>query len=371
MPHGKTLREYLKSHPLKNIKEDVVMAIIKQVIEGLRACHAQGLVYGDLKLSNITLRKTPELSIRINNLGISALFAEVDGRNKKISKSPLYAAPEVKGVVTDMKSDIWSLGILCYILLSGNFPYVVTGMDSLDELRYQIENANFALRIPKDPDIQYVSDECRNFMIQTLENDPEKRPTANELSENPWMTMEFASGGTDENLKNIFHKILCATNNKKLFMSTFPITENLDTIKRNLKDIFDQIGSNDELSFKALKEALKESDILFHSLEIRRIFNKEKREDKEGIDYTEFENAALELCLLVNEKKLYLFFKECKIDHNGCLNKEIIKVHLAKNGLNDKEIALFLRDADNNRGERVLYADIVKMLRKIIIRSMK
>jgi len=347
------------------------MDIIKQILEGIRVCHNEGLVHGDIGLSNITMKSTPKLFIRITNLGTSALFAEVDGRNSKIYKSPLYVAPEVRGIPNDPKSDIWSLGILCYILLSGNFPYIITDMDSLEELHYQIANANFAERIPEDPDLQYISDECRNFLLLTLKRDPEKRPTANDLIKHPWMLMKFETDVSDDDLRTILDKLLTKKDSKKLFMSTFPITESLEIIKSNLRDDFKKIKKGDRLSFKELKDALKESEITFSSQEIRKLFNKTNKEGKDSITLKEFENAALDMCYLVNQKKLYLLFKDCSIDHNGYISKEIFKRSIIKNGLNDKEAALFLRELDNGEGVRVKYVEINRVLRKVIAKYIK
>ena len=97
--------------------------MIKQVLSAINYCHSRNIVHRDLKPENLLLDKdgdTPKVTII--DFGTSGIFED----NKKMSQkfgTPYYIAPEVLKGQYGKECDIWSIGVIAYILLSGTPPF--------------------------------------------------------------------------------------------------------------------------------------------------------------------------------------------------------------------------------------------------------
>ena len=89
---------------------------------------------------------------------------------------------------------LWSLGIICYILLSGSYPYTTSEFDTLEDLRYRITYKNFDKDIETNPDLIHTTDECKAFLKSILQFESKDRPTAEELLQSSWATKIFDNG---------------------------------------------------------------------------------------------------------------------------------------------------------------------------------
>jgi serine/threonine protein kinase len=104
--------------------------VLRQLVEGLSCLHRHGVIHRDLKLENVLVVRESRrgdhvmCTVKITDFGLSKVVG--DGRSfaKSTVGSPRYIAPEVlaKGV-HDFRADLWSLGVLLYVLLAGKFPF--------------------------------------------------------------------------------------------------------------------------------------------------------------------------------------------------------------------------------------------------------
>ena len=118
---GHDLSERLKEGPLS---PDEAIDIATQVASGLRCAHERGIVHRDVKPANIML--TPSGQVKITDFGVAGLFdpgAELD--RETTSGTVAYMAPErLRGERDDLRSDVWSWGVLLYEMLAGKRPFV-------------------------------------------------------------------------------------------------------------------------------------------------------------------------------------------------------------------------------------------------------
>ena len=127
LAHGRTLDERLRQDG--RFTEDEAIAVGRALGEALAAVHAAGVVHGDIKAANVLRRDGGTLLL--GDFG-SSLDSEDDEASGTRSASPIYAAPEVlRGEDPSPQSDLYSLGVLLYHLLTGSFP--VEG-DSVEQL---------------------------------------------------------------------------------------------------------------------------------------------------------------------------------------------------------------------------------------------
>lgn len=121
---GITLGQWIEKHPKPDI--DSVIAMIDQIIQGLRAIHKMEMLHRDLKPDNILIRPDGQLKIidfgSIKIAGIQEISTPVERMELLGTKN--YTAPEyLLGMAGSSKSDLFSLGAICYEMLTGQLPY--------------------------------------------------------------------------------------------------------------------------------------------------------------------------------------------------------------------------------------------------------
>ncbi|CAI5456066.1 unnamed protein product [Caenorhabditis angaria] len=148
-----------------------------QTASALQYLHSRGIVHRDLKAENILLGKDSE--IKLIDFGFSN-FQEPDNLLNTWCGSPPYAAPELLlGKSYDgMKADIWSMGVLLYILVTGGFPFP---SDSVNKLKRSVLSGQ--VKIP-----YWVSVECADFIRKMLVLNPAKRYNIQNVLQHRWMS---------------------------------------------------------------------------------------------------------------------------------------------------------------------------------------
>ncbi|KAJ0028849.1 hypothetical protein Pint_35027 [Pistacia integerrima] len=176
--------EYVKGGELFNkvakgkLKEDVARKYFQQLICAVDYCHSRGVCHRDLKPENLLLDEQGNL--KVSDFGLSAL-AETkhqDGLLHTTCGTPAYVAPEVinrKGY-DGSKADIWSCGVILYVLLAGYLPFHDS---NLMELYRKIGKAEF--KFPT-----WFSQEVRRFLSKILDPNPCTRISMAKIMENSW-----------------------------------------------------------------------------------------------------------------------------------------------------------------------------------------
>jgi calcium/calmodulin-dependent protein kinase I len=157
---------------------------IKLLLSAIAYCHSQNIVHRDLKPENLLL--TSELDdsdIKVADFGLARKIADGSPLDT-VCGTPTYVAPEILEMEGyGLGVDIWSIGIVTFILLCG-YPPFRSDDSNLSVLFEQIKHAEYEFRSPFwDP----ISLEARAFVQRMLIKDPKKRATAAELLEDPWI----------------------------------------------------------------------------------------------------------------------------------------------------------------------------------------
>jgi len=161
--------------------------IIRQILDATCYMHEKGIAHRDLKPENLLVTGEQNDLIKISDFGLSKDFGK---ENLKTScGTPDYVAPEVlRGTSYDHSVDIWSIGVITYILLCGFPPFY-------GNTEQQIFNK--ILRAEYDfpsPDWDHISEEAKEFIKALLVLNPNDRPSAKECIESPWITNKSPSG---------------------------------------------------------------------------------------------------------------------------------------------------------------------------------
>ena len=160
-------------------------AILGPVLDALRAAHAQGVIHRDIKPSNIFLERTPQAEVpKLLDFGIARVAMEaatggtltLDG---SILGTPAYMAPErLRGDKYDGRSDVYSVGVMLYQMLTGHMPFETEGRDALAIIRVQLETEPQLPRVFR-PELPV---EIEHLTLRALGKEPAERPTPEEFA---------------------------------------------------------------------------------------------------------------------------------------------------------------------------------------------
>jgi len=157
--------------------------VTAKLFSAIKYLHDKNIAHRDLKPENLLMADdTPESEVKITDFGLSKAFDEQTQVMQTPCGTPGYIAPEVlvmKGY--DKQCDVWSLGVIVYILLCGFPPFYA---DNDAQLFEKIKRGEFEFLRPYwDP----ISDSAKDFIRQMLRVDPKQRITCDQALAHPWL----------------------------------------------------------------------------------------------------------------------------------------------------------------------------------------
>ena len=215
------LEKYMKIHN-KPFSEKVVQHIMRQIVSAINYLHGIKIVHRDLKLDNILVNYSSEedknninllnAEVKIVDFGFATHISNVSLLTSAVG-SPFNMDPRILKKYSshakcpqgyDEKADIWSLGTLCYHLLIGENAFIA---NTVQELSSKIEEGNFKIPIT-------LARETISFLMDMLQYDSNKRSSASEISNHPFL-IKYIGDFTYIDLRKVLHKI----NYDKLYLN--------------------------------------------------------------------------------------------------------------------------------------------------------
>jgi len=158
-----------------------------KITSAVKYLHHNGVVHRDLKPSNILYADTSgdPASLRICDFGFGKQLRAENGLLTTPCYTANFVAPEVlRKQGYDASVDIWSLGVLLYIMLSGKTPFANGPTDSPEEILKRINGSKFQL---DSGNWSSVSEDAKDLVKRMLDIEPRNRPTAAQVCHHPWM----------------------------------------------------------------------------------------------------------------------------------------------------------------------------------------
>ncbi|KAK9082084.1 hypothetical protein Syun_031483 [Stephania yunnanensis] len=248
---GGELLDRILSRGGKYSEEDA-KAVLVQILSIVAYCHLQGVVHRDLKPENFLFStKDEESPLKAIDFGLSD-FVNPGERLNDIVGSAYYVAPEVLNRAYGTEADMWSIGVIAYILLCGSRPFWA-----------KTESGIFRAVVKMEPNFEEVpwpslSSEARNFVKSLLTKDYRKRLTAAQALSHPWLsTYEGIEVPLDILPFKLVNSYICSSSLRKLALRALAKTLNAAQ-QAYLREQFTLLGPNKTgfISLQNFKTAL-------------------------------------------------------------------------------------------------------------------
>eukprot|EP00873_Tetraselmis_striata_P045608 jgi/Tetstr1/465872/TSEL_010489.t1 len=181
---GGTLADLMAAAPNGRLNEAEVIHTCRGVLKFVAACHDRGVLYGDIKPANF-IHDAGILGVRAVDFGCAQKQSSSDVYFKSRCGTPAYFAPEVFRKCFTLEADLWSLGMMMYVFVTGRFPWwddmsVVSPKEVEDRVMYHT--------VPfVDKEWETVSPAMRDLVERLLEKNPAQRITAEQALAHPVM----------------------------------------------------------------------------------------------------------------------------------------------------------------------------------------
>lgn len=353
---GGELFEYLVNNG--RFSEDKAAMVMHCLLHAVCHLHSLGIAHRDLKPENIMLSTNDDhAEIKIIDLGLAKKFGDNEASHTILGSS-YYVAPEVLESQYGLGCDIWSLGVILYMLLSGKPPF--NGKND-EEVIKSIKGKTYSL---EGPIWDNFSTECKDFIRTLLDVNPESRITAKQALENPWLELRRGKKLPKIN-RSVMKRLKHHINSNKIVKETMNIlihTLNQAEIKKmNLLFAELDLDKTGFITVSELQEGLKKSEVHLEGLELEKLFSDADHKDK--IKYSEFLAMTLDRKHLENTDGMWLAFKYFDIDNTGYITNSNLKHSLRKAGwdVSKAEVHQMLTECGLEQIDKLYFAQFCKI----------
>ncbi|KAG6492196.1 calcium-dependent protein kinase 1-like [Zingiber officinale] len=344
--------------------ERAAAALCREIVNVVHACHSMGVMHRDLKPENfLFLNKKEESPLKATDFGLSVFFKPGEVF-KDLVGSAYYVAPEVLRRHYGAEADIWSAGVILYILLCGVPPFWADNEDGIFDA-ILLGRIDFS----SDP-WPSISSGAKELVKKMLRPDPKERLSAAEILNHPWMKGDGAPDKPlDLTVLNRMKQFRAMNKLKKVALKVIAESLSEDEIM-GLKEIFKSIDTDNSgtITYEELKAGLPKLGnlgIKISESEVRQLMEAADVDGNGAIDYIEFITATMHMNRMEREDHLYKAFEYFDEDKSGYITVEELEQALKKYNMGDeKTIKEIIAEVDTDKDGRINYDEFVTMMRK-------
>merc|ERR1711920_571992 len=325
---------------------------MQQIVKAIYFMHESHVCHRDLKPENflfMTKESIDKTLLKIIDFGLSCKFTAGQVLTTKAG-TPYYVAPQVLAGKYDQLSDLWSVGVIMYVMLCGYPPfYGETDADVLSKERL----GNFSFNAA---DWKNISEDAKNLIRMLLKMNPRDRYTAEQALNHVWIknkapkaTGQQIGQGLVDNLKGFRSQ----NKLKKAALHIIANQLNEDQIKA-LRDTFMQLDGNGDgkLTVNEMKEGIQKAGLKEIPADLQQIMEDVDSDGSGVIDYTEFLAATLDKRLYLQEDVCWSAFRLFDRNGDGKISQEELKHVLNSDDVADiagaDTIAALMGEVDGN-----------------------
>ncbi|XP_060192709.1 calcium-dependent protein kinase 18-like [Lycium barbarum] len=365
---GELLDRILAKKDSRYTEKDAAI-VVRQMLKVAAQCHLHGLVHRDMKPENFLLKSTKEDSpLKATDFGLSD-FIRPGKKFQDIVGSAYYVAPEVLKRRSGPESDVWSIGVITFILLCGRRPFWDKTEDGI--FKEVLRNKPDFHRKPWPT----ISNSAKDFVKKLLVKDPRARLTAAQALSHPWVREggDASEIPLDISVLSNMRQFVKYSRLKQFALQALAST--LD--EEELADVRDQfaaidVDKNGVITLEEMRQALakdlpwkmKESRVL----EILQAIDS----NTDGlVDFSEFVAATLHIPQLEEhnlikwQQRSQAAFEKFDVDRDGFITPEELRMHTGLKGSIDP----LLEEADIDKDGKISLSEFRRLLRTASIGS--
>ncbi|KAL3791803.1 hypothetical protein HJC23_002434 [Cyclotella cryptica] len=349
--------------------------LVQQIISAVSYLHSKNIIHRDLKLENFLFQdESNDSELKMIDFGLSKHFHVGELQHERVG-TPYTVSPEV--IISkegyDEKVDVWAIGVITYLLLSGETPFGGACGEDLVEVRNKI----LACQLSFDDSVwDRVSDLAIDFIKSVLVLDPHKRPSVDDLRKHPWLILMKRSSSLSDDEVSLDPKVVSGlvsfkdmSNTTKFLCEVLSFTLQPGQIS-GLREEFEKMDSSGmgEINLAGFKTALlsRSDEFPLSEVQVEDIFNGLKLRKRDiSIRWHEFIAACLSQCQ-VDERNIRLAFDRLDSQHKGYVTLNDLKSIMDFYGTDRADLQKFwLNDVIDYKSEKehMTYDDFYRLLK--------
>ncbi|KAM3306095.1 calcium-dependent protein kinase 11 [Capsicum chacoense] len=335
--------------------------LMKTIVKVVEACHSLGVMHRDLKPENFLFDSSDEdAKLKATDFGLS-IFYKPGQYFSDVVGSPYYVAPEVLHKYYGPEIDVWSAGVILYILLCGVPPFWAETDNGIFK---QILKGKIDFESEPWPQI---SDSAKDLVKKMLTRDPRARLTAHQVLCHPWIVDDNVApdrplgSAVLSRLKQFYDM------NKFKKMALRVIAERLSEEEiGGLRQLFKMIDTDNSgtITYEELKHGLKRVGSDLTESEIKALMSAADFDNNGTIDYGEFIAATLHLNKMEREENLLAAFSYFDKDGSGYITIDELQQAFQEFGLGDVKLEEIIKEIDIDNDGRIDYGEFATMMKK-------
>jgi len=327
--------------------------------------HSKNYTHRDIKPENFLMQDTsPEAEIKVIDFGLAKAYDPAkDADLKTRAGTPYYVAPEVLAGAYDEKCDMWSCGVICYILLCGYPPFYG---DNDKEILNMVKRGKFEWTADWDS----ASADVKDFISSMLTFSRKDRPSASKLLEHKWFQVMRSGKAEGAGMLRLnaghaanMRKFRAAAKLKKVALTVIAQTVKESEIA-DLRATFKSMDTNNDgtLTVKEMLDAFAASkdSMGLREEDFKAIISGIDTDGSGKIDYSEFLASTMSAKQYMDESNLWAAFSTFDKDNDG----KISKAELAEVLKDNTWVAKMIEEVDLDGDEQISFSEFQAMMKK-------
>ncbi|KAG2683453.1 hypothetical protein I3760_10G031600 [Carya illinoinensis] len=343
--------------------ERAAAAVTKTVVEVVQMCHKHGVMHRDLKPENFLFANMKETApLKAIDFGLSVFFKPGE-RFTEIVGSPYYMAPEVLKRNYGPEIDVWSAGVILYILLCGFPPFWAETEQGVAQAIIKS-----VVDFRKDP-WPKVSDNAKDLVKKMLNPDPKRRLTAQEVLDHPWLqnANKAPNVSLGETVRARLKQFSLMNKLKKRALRIIAERLSVDEVA-DIKEGFKMMDTSNKgkINVDELRVGLHKLGHQIPDTDVQ-ILMEAGDVDKDGyLDYGEFVAISVHLRKMGNDDEhLHKAFELFDRNQSGYIEIEELRDSLSDEVEPNSEEVIngIMRDVDTDKDGRISYQEFAAMMK--------
>jgi calcium-dependent protein kinase len=347
-----------------HFNEQQAAIVMQHMFRAIFYMHENHIAHRDLKPENFlfaTKEPIEKSSLKVIDFGLACKFAADQVLTTKAG-TPYYVAPQVLAGKYDQSADLWSLGVIMYVVLCGYPPfYGETDADVLAKVRL----GNFSFNAA---DWKSVSEDAKNLIRMLLKMNPRDRYTAEQALNHVWVRNKAPKAANVNLQASLVDNLRGFRSQNKLKKAALHVIASQlgESQIKALRETFMALDENGDglLTVNEMKEGLNRCGLKEIPPDLQQIMEEVDSDGSGVIDYTEFLAATLDKKVYMAEDVCWAAFRIFDRNGDGKIDKQEIAKVLNDDGVQQlADLAEIMKEIDQNGDGEIDFQEFMQMMR--------